>query len=329
MWYSQLNLLRYLFIFRINSTLVCIPKYPAAEFSLVIGQAIADLLPSTQARAWRKSLASWDSCGGLKLSEKREFNALPQAPWPVHSVIMPYPDKRSYGKDELFMWELKLFGQGADPDIIPEILIPALEQLGTTTDPRWQYPNSMWGHFDLHSAHIALGNQWKPLVNQGRLNLDYRPDPLSWARNLKFDVKSKRSRDRLTWITPYAPIEPDIPSHGIRKLDKAPSLAGLMEALILRMSGLLKRKSRGMEEFWDYLEEKEQEELREALRLASHIPVVNYRPDPLGTYFPGGNCGNQTFSTRFPDMIRPYLGIASLFHIGEHTHYGWGTFVIN
>jgi len=51
---------RYLFALRVNSSLVWFPNFPSVELSLILGNAIADRLPTIQARPWHKTLSSWD-----------------------------------------------------------------------------------------------------------------------------------------------------------------------------------------------------------------------------------------------------------------------------
>ena len=60
----------------------------------------------------------------------------------------------------------------------------------------------------------------------------------------------------------------------------------------------------------------------------SDIPVVYKRIYPVLESQPGCWIGKQIFSL-IPDHAIPYLILASIFHIGAHTHFGCGTFLVD
>ena len=55
---SPINLIRYLIVWRVNASLVHLPRYLPTELSAVLGRLIAERLPLPQAREWRKALAA-------------------------------------------------------------------------------------------------------------------------------------------------------------------------------------------------------------------------------------------------------------------------------
>ncbi|MBF0476699.1 MAG: hypothetical protein HQK59_12895 [Deltaproteobacteria bacterium] len=63
MWRLPINIIRYLFMLRVTGSLVNLSDHPALELSLVVGNAIANRLPHSQARPWRKAVALWDQSG--------------------------------------------------------------------------------------------------------------------------------------------------------------------------------------------------------------------------------------------------------------------------
>ena len=139
---NSVNLIRYLFVLRVNSSLVRLPPYLSVELSTVLGEIIAERLPTSKGRLWRKFLAEWDKHHGeASYSGRKSPKDIPEVSWPIESVIFVYPDKTTYGQGELILWELKLIGESADHGFFLEVILPAIEEASYTSDPRWHRPN--------------------------------------------------------------------------------------------------------------------------------------------------------------------------------------------
>ncbi|MDM8526362.1 hypothetical protein QUF80_23535 [Desulfococcaceae bacterium HSG8] len=330
---------RYLIVLRVTSSLAWFPVFPSAELSLILGKAIAERLPTIQARPWIKSLAQWDAClkpFGGKISSisktrsrsrrKKKKLKLPEASWPIESVLFFYPGKRNYGRGELILWELKLFGKSADHGLFLEVILPALEELGSIPDSRWQYPNCLWGKFDIQSVYMARGPRWEPVVKDGRLDLSYKAGPLQWSEGLTFEpaphrASKKKSLKSLTWLTPF---QFGTPPSDVR----IPTLRWITEAFIERVALLMQGKYYNIGKFLDILNQEDQSALWNIIEADSHIPVFSNDIQPAPGYCPGRWTGAQTFTASIPDSLIPYLGLASIFHIGKYSHFGCGTFFI-
>ena len=329
---KPIKLIRYLFVLRVNGSLVRLPRCPSTELSLVLGTVIANRLPTREARPWRKALAPWDEHGGISLVGKKKPRTIPEASWPIEAVLFVYPGKNIYGRGELILWELKLMGESADHGLFLEVILPALEEAATVSDQQLQRKNGLWGRFDIQAIYAARGPQWEPVVSDGRLDLNYRATPVQWADGLTFEPKSERVLDRLTWITPFdftsdASISrrrrrKRIPSH------QAPTLQSMLDSLVSRMSLLLPGKYNTPDDVWAILSAEEQAELRAVVEQASHIPIHHKSLRPAPKNWPGRWIGAQTFAS-IPHPIIPYLELASIFHIGRQTHFGCGTFAIS
>lgn len=306
---QPISLIRYLIVWRVNTSLLWVPDELVTDFSRVLGGIIAERLPTRQARAWHKALAPWDEAGD---------SGVPDTAWPIESVLFVYPGKRSYGEGELIPWELKLLGESADHGQFLEVILPAMEEAATTTDSRWQNRGDLWGQFDIHAVYAARGHRWELVVEDGKLDLDYRPAPAQWAEDLTFESRTDRVMDRLTWVTPF-----DLP----HSAGKAPSLHTLLEALIVRMSELLPGKHNTPDDVWDALNEEERSTFEEALELATRIPVQHHKIEPAPKDYAGRWTGEQQFQF-IPNPVLPYLELASILHVGKQTHFGCGTFVI-
>ncbi len=327
---SPINLIRYLFVWRVNGSLAWLPRYPSADISLVLGTIIADRLSTSEARPWRKALALWHEYN----KDKRKARIIPETIWPIEAVLFAYPGKLAYGRGEAILWELKLIGESADHGLFLEIILPAIEEAATTTDPRWRRQNSLWGRFDIHSVYAARGATWEPIVQEGKLDLRYRPTPAQWAEGLTFDVRPGHVFDRLTWLTPF-----DLSStHGDKRkartfrqkeipTGEVPTLQRILESLITRMSLFLPGKRNTPDDVWNSLSTEERASLQAALEQASHIPIHHYDISPAPKNWPGRWIGTQTFPS-IPSPIIPYLELASILHIGRQTHLGCGTFTI-
>ncbi|HID63909.1 MAG TPA: CRISPR system precrRNA processing endoribonuclease RAMP protein Cas6 [Anaerolineae bacterium] len=339
---KPIKLIRYLLVWRVNSPLVRLPRWLSTELSLGLGTMIANRLPTRQARPWRKALAARDEYGGISLIGRKKPWTLPEMPWPIETVLFVYPGKQTYGQGELILWELKLMGESADHGLFLEVILPALEEAGSVSDPQWQRKHGLWGRFDIHAVYVARGRRWEPVVSDGRLDLNYRATPVQWAEGLTFDLRSECIFDRLTWLTPFDLANDDASARGgqypsthsgqrgKKKIapHQVPTLQSILESLIARMSQLLPGKHHTPDDVWDALSSEEQSSFRAVMEQASLVPVRHIHLEPAPKHWPGRWIGTQTFAS-IPHPIIPYLDLASILHIGKQTHFGCGTFVVS
>ncbi|MBF0495125.1 MAG: hypothetical protein HQK58_00895 [Deltaproteobacteria bacterium] len=329
-----INIIRYLFMLRVTGSLVTLSDYPALELSLVLGNAIANRLPASQARPWRKAAALWDQHGLGPQYLKKGLTSLPEVDWPIETVILFYPGKRSYGFDELICWELKLLGDSADHDMFLEIIMPALEEACTTVDSRWRFPQGLWGKAGIQAVYVARGLHWEPLVQQGQLDLGYKAGPTQWAEGLDFDSCAGLAFDRLTWITPFHlespgadlqyPQDPARPSP-----NRAPTLRQLYDAFVARVSSLILNKRHPSDTFWNLLTKQDQLSLEAALERSSRVRLSSKAFKAGRTQMPEAFFGMQRFAPVIPQVIVPLLGLGSIIHLGRHTHLGQGAFYLD
>lgn len=336
---KPVKLIRYLMVWRVNGSLVRLPRCLSTELSLVLGTIIANRLPTRQARPWRKALAPWDKYGGVSLVGQKKLRTVPEASWPIEAVLLVYPGKLTYGQGELVLWELKLMGESADHGLFLEVILPALEEAGSVSDPRWQRQNRLWSRFDIHAVYVARGPRWEPVVSDGRLDMHYRATPVQWAEGLAFDSETEHAFHHLTWLTPFdlgdANANRRHPStrSGQRNEKKiaphqVPTLQSILESLIARMSLLMPGKHHTRNDVLDILSTEEQTSLQAVMEQASRILVHHTSFELSPRYWPGRWIGTQTFPS-IPGPILPYLELASILHIGKQTHFGCGTFVIS
>ena len=362
---KPVKLIRYLLVWRVNSSLVRLPRCLSTELSLVLGTIIANRLPTHQAHLWRKALAPWDEYGGISVIGKKKPRTVPEVSWPIEAVLFVYPGKLTYGQGELILWELKLMGESADHGLFLEVILPALEEVGSVSDPQWRRRNSLWGRFDIHAVYAARGSHWEPVVSDGRLDLHYRATPVQWAEGLPFDLRPERTFDHLIWLTPFdlgrdaSASGRQHPSTRLRRTQtsassaepssrraaqssrserrnkkiiaphQVPNLQVILESLLARMSLLLPGKHHTPDDVWDILSAEERTSLQAVMEQASRIPIhrdTGLQPAPK--QWPGRWIGTQIFPS-IPPSIIPYLDLASVLHIGKQTHFGCGTFVIS
>ncbi|MCX6031238.1 MAG: hypothetical protein NT169_18305 [Chloroflexi bacterium] len=349
---TQVNLIRYLIVWRVNGSQIQLPRCLPADFSQVLGALIAERLPTQQAKPWRKAVAEWGKVTDESAAaEARDASPLPEAPlhtvnfpaaadqrwpaWPIESVIWPYPGKRTYGQGEPLLWELKLLGAAADHGLFLEVILPAMEVAATTSDERWRRSRTLWGRFDIQAIYAARGPRWEPFVTDGRLDLAYRPMPTQWAEGLAFEVNARRRFHRLSWLTPFdfgfgiwdfgMDGGADNPQSAIRNpQSKAPSLRGILDALMARIAPLAVDKWATAEQAWGTLDAEEQMGVWldcEEGRLKRAMLERASRD------WPGRWIGAQLFA-KMPPRLLPYLELASVLHVGQHTHFGCGTFAL-
>ncbi len=294
---ESIRLLRYLIVWRVNGSLVWLPKCIATELSAILGEIIAKRLPTKEARPWQKVLEASDK--GFDLS------------WPMEAVLLVYPSKRTYGAGELIIWELKLFGDSADHGFFLEVILPAMEEAGYITDKPWYKPNRLWGRFEIHSVYVARGYEWEPLVREGQLDLRYRATPVQWAEGLDLRKDTGWQYDsptRLSWIGSF---DLEVGSSKPQKKGKL-LLRSILDALSFRIESL----NLGLEEDPDIQEAREQ---------ADQVPVIHNGIKTASKRQPGRRVGSQLLA-HVPDLLIPYLELASIIHVGKYTHLGCGTF---
>lgn len=332
---DSVNLIRYLLVWRVNSSLVRLPLHLSAELSAVLGEIIAKRLPTSKARRWRKALAAWgehrDEASG---KGKRSSENIPEVSWPIESALFVYPGKTTYGQGELILWELKLIGDSADHGFFLEVILPAMEEASYTSDPRWHRPNRLWGRFDIQSVYVARGVNWEPLVSDSRLDLRYRATPIQWKEGLTLGIGSESrfsSPTRLVWLTPFdlrrgSDGEDNSPT--ARKEEGSgdiPTLHCILEALGRRMCLLIPDLRNASHDTVMRMEG--QSSIRDVIEEMDHVPVLHSDLKRPPRDWPGHWIGTQVFSY-IPSLIIPYLELASIFHIGRHTHFGCGTFTL-
>ncbi len=334
---NQISLIRYLIVWRVNSSLAFFPRYLSIDISRVIGSIICQRLPSTEKTVWKKSLDPLlnETNNTISRNKKEIIKSIPDVAWPINAVLFIYPSKRTYGRDELIFWELKLFGEHADHGLFLEVILPAMEEASYMSDPQWNQRNRLWGHFDIVNIYAARGNHWEPVVKDGRLDLRYRPTPFQWQEKLRIKPKSRYRFTRLNWMSPYDLSELMFHLNNFRFsfenralfLNNAPTLTLLLASLLYRIDELLHGRSKVPENIGDFFDDEDRKLCHQVLEKVNRIPIKTNNIKPAPTTMPGKWIGVQRFQA-IPRLIIPYLELASILHVGKQTHYGCGTFVV-
>ena len=337
-----IKLLRYLFVLRVNSTLVRLAPCPPANFAYTLACVIADRLSTVEAKPWRKAVATWEGhemggdgdngeAGELRADKrgtstlpkgKPMVAALPDAVWPIDAAIHVYPGKQIYGQGEQILWELKLLGGSAEHALFLETLLPAVEAAGSTRHARWQRGVKLWGHYDIDAVYVAQGLRWQPLVQQGKIDLAVQPSPVQWRQELPLQSKHRYPPRTLTWLTPFAfAATQNINTANIAQGDpRPPDLLTILRAAGERIEqyapGWLNDGPSGKANPW-----------QTALQQAQASRVVHAELYQLRKGWPGQGIGEQSFN-QVPHAAIPYLTLASILHIGQYTHWGYGTFAL-
>ncbi|MDI6792337.1 MAG: hypothetical protein QME81_05645 [bacterium] len=292
------------------------------ELSLTLGSIIAQRLPTHEARPWRKALTSLNRYKDEDLdsdspAQKQSGSlALPDVSWPIKAVLYIYPGKRMYGRGEIILWELKLMGEDADHGLFLELLLPAIEEAGSTTNKEWRRQLRLWGHADIDSVYVARGLEWEPLVQEGRLDLRCRPTPTQWAEGETLTMMPPQRLRKIVWLTPFTFDPPR----------KKPNLQDILKATEARLHQLVPGQ-RGitsrMEDVFADVKPPWQEVLKQTKQPLRRIDKLN----GISAYCPGNWIGSQHFPM-IPPALVPYLNLAAILHVGKYTHFGCGTFVL-
>lgn len=348
MFRLKLNLYRYLFILRITDTMIIIPRHFPVEVSYILGSTIAGRLPTIQARPWLKSMKQWESIHNFRPEmlfrsvSKKQFFPIPCQPWPIEAVILIYPCGISLGQDQLLLMEMKFIGQSADHGFFLETILPAIEELGRKPPIIAGFANRLWGAYQIDSVYISEGGRWHPVAEQGSLDLGYNPKPNQWTDGLTL-VRSTETPllDKITWFTPYSP-PPQTPAENgsdytsnpnpnLIKPPVRPSLPDIQtifEQFIIRLEQVTPGKAKDREALLDGLTEDELLLFEGALDTARRIKIRKVSSEKINMLYSSLPIGTQTFATAIPDHLIPFLTLASVLHIGQHTHFGCGTFFI-
>lgn len=322
---NPINLIRYLIMWRVNSSLVVLPKDFPRILSKVLGLNIAERLPTREARDWQEALAA----------EDEDKDEIVETLWPIEAVLLPYPGKLNYGPGEIILWELKLMGDSADHGLFLELILPAMEEISTTKDPRWHRHNWAWGNFDIYAIYVAKGDRWEPIASEGKLDLSYRPGTAQWAEGLSLEPSKRTRFHKVIWDMPFdLGAMPDFRgnsyrSHNSNNIPKqeVPTLRGLFEALLSRMASLLPGKGHTPEEVWNLLDEEQQTKIRKGIRKARHVSRnQDIALQSSSKKITGRWIGTQSFARPIPRSLLPCLNLASILHVGKQTHFGCGTF---
>jgi len=307
---NPINLIRYLMILRVNSSLVYFPRYISIELSSILGCIIANRLPTNESYIWRKALDIKSKLGF--------YPHIVDKPWPIEAVLFVYPGKKTYGRGEFIFWELKLFGESADHGFFLESILPAMEEASYISDPEVNYPNSLWGSFDIHSVYVAHGGKWENLVNEGILNLRYQASPFHWSDGLDME-KEYKEPTRLAWVTPFnINKRPRIDSKKSGNKNK-PQQNLLLGDIISSLLDRIKILGYDPDNLVDSLS------VPEIMELADQVTVMHSKFENAHNSPSGCRIGSQILSY-IPEPLIPYLQLASILHIGKYTHFGCGTF---
>ncbi len=332
---DQISLIRYLIVWRVNSSLVFLPRYLSIDISYVLGSIIAERLPSSEKTAWKKALRLDKTSAPPKSGTSRiNTDHLLETNWPIDAVLFTYPSKLAFGRDELIFWELKLFGEHADHGLFLELILPAMETASVTADIRLHHRHQLWGHFDVLHVFAARGNRWEPVVLDGRLDLKSRVMPFQWQEQLA--LVARPTLKRLTWMSPFDlndlmfhinKFQISFENHPLFH-NNAPTLSMLLAALIFRLHELCIGRKKPQEQIGNFLNEQEQHAFRQALHSSYHTAVIDSQIKSAPRNMPGKWIGVQRFQM-IPPAIIPYLELASIFHIGNQTHFGCGSFILS
>lgn len=332
--FLSLDLIRYLFVLEVNAPMVWLPHFPAQELSLLLSEKIADRLPTTEARSWKKAMAAWHRGESSKSKQRGRIEPTSDTPWPIDAILFWYPIKRSFGKGERILFELKLFGDAADHDYFMEVILPAMEEIAMMPHHQSKQNHPLWGRFDIRSIYSAKGVTWKPLLKNGRLDLRRKVNAAQWATGLQLGkIPSRHSNpaDQLTWLSPFSIEGLQANARGTKGKGgvKAPTLTHIVGSVAERVCQILLGKYAGPEDFVTALDHDARLSLSSAMRSAEKIGVSHHRIRISSSIFHAMGEGTQSFKAPIPHDVIPYLELGSILHIGKRTHFGCGTFTIH
>ena len=331
------NVIRYLIGWRVNSSIAWLPRHPAIETAYVLGKIIAKRFSSQDAGAWLKALQPLEKYFAAQEPRPKKTPRTPVVSWPMETVLSMQPGKRAFGRDEVIYWRMTILGAEADHGFFLEVILPAMEEAGFTSDPAWAKRNRLWGHFDIDSVHIARGDQWEPIVQGGKLDLRYAASPTQWLEGLALPERAKKHRYRsLVWTMPFdfsdLPTGRDesLPAEAAaaKAMRSSPPLDMVLRALLIRLNKIMHGKRSSVKiDLEEIFHEEEMQKYLRALEQAESARHIENNLKPPYRGMPGKRIGSQTY-VAIPKAVLPYLDLASILHVGKQTLYGCGTFYL-
>lgn len=323
--FDSINLIRYLIVWRVNSTLVNLPYCFVTDLSYKMVKTIRSRLTTREAQVWKKAENRWKEA--LDHNKEHSVLTLPDSPWPIQSTLMVYPGKQIYGFRERIFWELKLFNDSADHHWFLEVMLPAMEEAGCRQEIAKHSKNTVWGNFEIDAVYAARGHTWQPVVTAGQLDLKTAVNPGQWRDGLDFNFPRAQNFNHLDWITPF---DVEIPGYNRRKTrrtrtDWAPSMTLILNLLYERLVEVTASRHRAGRDIFD---EQQRETWAAILALGKEVRMINTKMKPAPRSWPGVSTGRQTFD-QIPLELAPYLNLASILHIGRQLHFGCGTFLLS
>ncbi len=333
---KSLRMIRYLIVWRINSPFCVLPSNFPVELSYVLASFIAKRLSTKEAASWQKMLKVWKEANDKNPAKRNVYvHPIQDASWPIEMSLFVYPNKHNYGKGELILLELKLLGNSAEHGLFLELIVPAMEEAGFTSDSEWHSHNRIWGRYDIQAVYVARGPQWVPLVTDGRIDLRYQPTAIQWSEGWDFAPNRNRKPNGLIWLTPF-----DLQSEHRRGQSQAenedttspesqiaPTLYDILQALLQRLGQLLSPKGKATQDVWGIINDEDRLLLESAMQKTAGMPVLWHALRPVPASWPGRWLGKQVFPT-IPPAVIPYLDLACILHIGRQTHFGCGTYLL-
>lgn len=331
----QVNLIRYLIGWRVNKSIVWLHDFPAVDTTRVLGEIIGRRLSTQAGGPWQKAVVPLEEYFQKIRKTKNSTLKPPEIFWPIEASLFFYPGKLTFGKGERIFWELTLYGTDADHGFFLEVILPAMEEAGYTSDFQKYYRNALWGNFDIDCVYAAHGTTWQPVVQNGRLDLRYEPNTTQWLDGLYEPASAKKRARRLIWLSPFdftgihfqtttpEPDEKTMPVAG-----ENPTLQMVLQAFLIRAGQLLSGRRKSKVNIDQILREEEQPLFLDALEKAG---LAEYQKDKLHDvppFWPGQRIGTQVYKAIHPQIVR-YLQLASILHIGRQTIYGCGKFYLS
>ncbi len=320
---ETIKVLRYLCVWRVNSSLVRLPSRFSTDLAYILANLISDKLSTRLAKAWKKLLAAYETA--------RDEHTFPENLWPIDVAMITYPTKSTFNQGEVILLEIKLFGEKASHETFLELILPAMEEAGFRKDIRWYYKNGLWGHFDIDAVYVCKGDNWHPLVIDGDLDLRYKPTPWQWADTHIERITKKTHQytyKHLQWTSSFdLSIDKQITANTLED-QWGRSLRRVVEAMVARMNYLLEISKSSELTIWDFFKKSEADELEFALIKSEEIIHGRHDLSPARRDVPGRWQGTQNFPKAIPAFFIPYLDVASILHIGRFSQYGCGSFIL-
>lgn len=223
-------------------------------------------------------------------------------------IVPPLNPKSVYYQNEIFQFEIRLFGECARPEYLVQYLAPAIEQGGLLAGIGTWYKDTKqhFGRFKLSRIHAWHDNTWKRIFNEANGFTD-NPGPVQSFEALY--GPNKHDYNRLVFYSPFCLLRG-------KKAIPEPSMADIIYFSIMRLRSVTGNRKAMIS--------------ADVMNMEAVNTVASRFEETFSAKHLNYSIGNLAFESDndLPRQLLSLLKLGSLCHIGKGTTQGYGGYFL-